>query len=228
MKYQFLKITSYFFLAVTVLFSVTCKIEAQTTEDIKNPKQFLFPEFTKTTVAMKGGKDLTMMINYNVVTEKMVFLQKGDIYDMVYYESVDTVYLNGSKFIPAANVFYEVALNAPVSLFIQHKGKIQSPPKPAAYGGTSEISSSTYISNIPMGTDVYRLKNEAELVIRPETVYWIRIDNEMKDFLSESQFLNLVPDLKNPLKQYIRENRIKFKSEEDVTKLISFLNTLRK
>lgn len=228
MKNQFLKTHISYFTAVFILLIVTCQTEAQTTEEIKNPQQFLYPEFTKTTVAMKAGRDLTMMINYNVVTEKMVFLQKGDIYDMVYYESVDTVYLNGSKFIPVAKVFYEVALEAPVPLFIQHKGKIQSPPKPAAYGGTSEISSSTYISNIPLGTDVYRLKNEAELIIRPETVYWIQIDGTLQNFLTDSQFLNLVPDLKNPMKQYIRENKIKFKSGEDVVKLISYLNTLRK
>lgn len=215
-------------LAIVLLISMTSGIANAQTEEVKNPGQFLFPEFTKTVVAMKSGKDLIMMINYNIVTEKMVFLQKNEIYDMFNYDQVDTVYLQGRKFIPIYKVFYEMALEGPVVFLIQHKGKIQPPPKPAAFGGTSEVSSSTYISNMQLGTDVYRLKTEGDLIIRPETIYWLRIKDKYSDFVSERQFLDIFPENRSALKKYLNQNKISFSRQEDVVKLVTYLNTLLK
>jgi hypothetical protein len=213
-------------LAAAIMILIMSGILNGQTEELKNPGQFLFPEFTKTVVAMKAGKDLLMMVNYNIVTEKMVFLQKNEIYDMFNYDQVDTVYLQGRKFVPIYKVFYEVVVEGPAILLIQHKGKIQPPPKPAAFGGTSEVSSSTYISNMQMGTDVYRLKTEADLVIRPETVYWLRIKDKYNDFISEKQFLEILPAYKQQLKKYINQNKIGFNRQPDVVKLVTYLNTL--
>lgn len=227
MKNQFLKRIGCYIVAAVIFINISFTLEAQT-QELKNPGQFLFPEFATAIVALNAGKDLTLVVNYNIVTEKMVFLQKGEIYDMFNFDKVDTVYLQGRKFIPMENVFYEVALEGAFPLFIQHKGKIQSPPKPAAYGGTSEISSSTYINNIQIGADVYRLKNETDLTIKTEKVYWIMINGKMNRFLTENQFLNLVGDKKADLKQYVKENKIKFNTEADVVKLIEYFNSLVK
>jgi hypothetical protein len=168
------------------------------------------------------------MLNYNIVTGNMVFMQKGQIYDMINYNAVDTVYMQGRKFIPVGKVFYEVTLEATLPLFIQYKGKIQLPPKPAAYGGTSEISSSTYINNLSLGNDVYRLKNDPNLIIKPETVYWISINNSLSSFQTEKQLLIILPDLKNEIKQYIKQNKLKFANPGDIRKLIVYCNSLKK
>jgi hypothetical protein len=208
-----------------VLLIFSDQIRAQDSE-IKNPGQFLYPEFLKGIVAQKTGKDIALMLNYNIVTEKMVFLQKGEIYDMVNYEWVDTVYLAGQKFIPVAKVFYEVGVEAPVSMFIQHKGKVQLPPKPAAYGGTSEVSSSTYINNMQLGNLVYMLKNESNLIIKPENVYWIRYKDKLSVFLNEKQLAAILPDYKTQIRQFVKDNKLKFDRTEDVTNLFVYLNTL--
>lgn len=217
-------------IVTNVMVFLTCfaiQLKAQT-DTLQNPGQYLFPEFTKSPVTMKTGRNIFLMLNYNIVTEKMVFIQKGQIYDMIIYATVDTVYMQGRKFIPVGKVFYEVTLEAPISLFIQHKGNIQSPPRPAAYGGTSEISSSTYINNISLGNDVYRLKNDPNLIIKPETVYWISINNSLSSFQNEKQLLNIIPDHSNEIKKYIKQNKLKFDNPNDVLKLIVYCNSLKK
>jgi hypothetical protein len=227
MKNQFLRRIGFYMAAWIISVNISYPLEAQT-EELKNPGQYLFPEFAKAIVAVNAGKDLSLIVNYNIVTEKMVFMQKGDIYDMFNYDKVDTVYLQGKKFIPAENVFYEVALEAALPLYIQHTGKIQSPPKPAAYGGTSEVSSSTYINNMHIGGDIYRLKNESDLTIKTENIYWLGMNGKMNRFLNEKQFLSLAGANKAALKEYIKQNKIKFTAEEDVVKLTAYLNTLSK
>ena len=49
-------------------------------------------------------------------------------------ETIDTVYIQNRKFIPEGKVFYEVATNTPVALFIQHKSDIIPPGNNTGFG----------------------------------------------------------------------------------------------
>jgi hypothetical protein len=192
---------------------------------VVNPAQFLFSEFTRSQVAVKSGRNLNLMLNYNIVTEKMVFMQKGEVYDMVDYSNVDTVYIQHRKFIPSGKVFREVAVEGPVVLLIQHKGSIQAPPRPAAYGGTSEVSSSTYINNMKLGNEVYRLKTDPTLIIKPEPEFLIvKGTAEPRRFMNEKQLISALPEYKDVIKQFVKKYRIKFDRLPDVIRLAEHCN----
>ncbi len=208
-----------------LFFLVMITLNAQP-DGVKNPEQFVFPDFSVGVVKMKGKEKVALALNYNVVTEKMVFRQKNQIYDMVEYSRVDTVYIHERKFVPYNNIFYEVLVNAPVSLFIQHKGNIKPPPRPAAYGGTSEVSSSTYVSNIRLGNDVYRLANDETVIIEPDPLIWIRKDNEMHAILNQKSLLKIFSDRKNEVKEFISQNRVDSKNPGHLIGVVNFYNGL--
>jgi len=190
-----------------------------------NPGQYLFNEFSRGRVAMKAGRDLNMVLNYNIVTELIVFQQKGQIYDLSNPETVDTIYISGHKFIPVGKVYYEVAIEEGLPLFIQHRGKIQDPPRPAAYGGSSEVSSSTYINNATFHGQVYRLQNDPTIIIKPEYIYWTMINGDWRSFISSRQLNEILSDKKISVSKYVKQNKLKFENPEDVTKLIVWCNT---
>jgi hypothetical protein len=201
------------------------KIEAQpATAD--NPEQYIFPDFSVGVVKMKDKGKVALALNYNVVTEKMVFRQKNQVFDIVDYSKVDTVYIHERKFVPLNNVFYEVLVNAPVSLFIQHKGKIKPPSRPAAYGGTSELSSSTYVNNLRMGNDVYRLNSDAPVIIEPDPLIWIRKDNEMYAVFNQKSLLKVFSDRKNEIKEFISGNKIDSKNPGHLIRVVNYYNEL--
>jgi hypothetical protein len=210
-------------LELCLIFSI--RIIAQT-DSVKNPEQFLFPKFSIGKVSLKDGRDLDLILNYNIVTEKMVFLQRGQLFDMINYEAVDTIYILQRRFIPFGKVFYEVALNGPVSLFIQHKGDIQSPARPAAYGGTSQVSSSTYYNYITLGNDAFRMSSKPEIIITAESINWIRKNNTMYNIVSNKQLLKILFDRKSAIRQYIRANLLNTKNSDDLLKVINYYNTL--
>jgi hypothetical protein len=174
------------------------------------------------------GKDLTMLANYNVVTERIVFLQKGQVFDLIDYHMVDTIYFKNHTFIPGDNVFYEVSVSGPVSLLIRHIGSIQAPPKPAAYGATSDVSSSNYVSNMQMGNYVYKLQADTSLIIKLKEEFLISKGEEITPFHSEKQFLALVPEIKSEIKSFIKKNKVRFDNEEEVTSLVEYCNSLKK
>ena len=193
-----------------------------------NPDQYLYPEFTGGKLLMKKtGRILTLELNFNIVTGKMVFLQNGQVYDLVQYTDLDTVYMNDKKFVPAGGTFYEVGVLSPVALFIEHKGDVKLPPKPGAYGTTSEVSSTTYMNNLQLGSDVYKLKEYPNLVIRHEYVYWTGKDlDSLDNFITAKQLRNIYPEISQEIKQYVKKNRVKFDKPDQVTNLIKYCNTL--
>lgn len=208
-------------LLTVLLFGVIFEIRAQT-EEFRNMPQYLFSEFSSGTVKMKAGSILPASLNYNTVTGKMIYFQKNQVFDLVNPEMVDTAYISARKFIPAGKVFYEVIIEKPVALFIEHKGKIVEPGKPAPYGGTSQVSSSTYISNLPNNSSVYNLKLPDDFTVKSEQVYWIRIRGANYSFVNERQFTKLFPGKESDIKAFIKTNRLRFENQEDVTRLVVF------
>ena len=211
---------------LTSFLLIPAQSSAQEKTALVNPEQYLFPAFNTGKVGMKNGRELKVILNYNIVTEKIVFMQKGQIFDMTDLVNVDTVTLLDKKFIPAGKGFMEIADSGKYTLLFQHLGKIETPPRPAAYGGTSEVSSSTYMNNVQMGNEIYRLQNDTELIIKREVIYWIKTSDKLEFFLNEKQLVRILPDLKDQIRLFIKQNHLKFDDPMNVIKLISYCNTL--
>ena len=200
-------------------------VKAQTTPDGSAP-QFLFPEFSMSKVKMKNGSSQSIILNYNTVSEKMVYDKANNLYDMLNTEMIDTVFIQDCKFVPAGKVFYEVLLAESISLFVQYKGELMSPGAVAGYGGTSRVSNTKNLSSVNLSSGYYNLKLPADYTVRLDQVYWIRKDNNMFTYTSERQFLKLFPDKEAELKQFIKKYHINFDKLPDQIRLVERLNEL--
>ena len=207
-----------------LIFCFSPEIQAQT-DQFQNLPQYLFPEFSPGMVKMKVGNNLTTILNYNIVTGKMVFSQKDQVFDLVNPDMVDTVFLNSRKFIPVGKVFYEVIMEKPIALFIEHKGKVLEPGKPAAYGGTSQLSSSNYVTNLPNDASVYNIKLPDDYTVESDPVYWIFMNGNKYNFINERQFTKFFRGRETDIKEFVKKNRIKFDNPQDVKKLVSFCSS---
>lgn len=210
---------------VLMLLIIALNLQAQL-DTVSNPAQFVFPEFSVGVVKMKTGEKVILNLNYNILTEKMVFKQKNKIYDIVNPNTIDTVYIHEVKFVPMGKVFYEVLVSGPSSLFYQHAGNLKKPSRPAAYGGTTEVSSSTYINNLPLGNDVYRMEKNKEVVVEDKSVIWIRKNNLMYAVTDKKHLFAALTDKKEELKQYIRKNEVKIDNPYQMTDLIKYYDGL--
>jgi hypothetical protein len=141
-------------------------------------------------------------------------------------DAADTVMLNGCKFIPVGKAFYEVLVKQPIALFIQHKGNLLMAGKPVGYGGTSQVSSSNYISSLELSGLQTNLALPKDYIVNPAPVYWIRAGDKWSDFTTEKQFLALFPDKAALLKSFIKENRIKIDKPENVVRLVKYYASL--
>jgi hypothetical protein len=188
--------------------------------------QFLFPEFSKGLVKLKTGEPISVVMNYNTITEKVVFEQKGTYIDMINNGNVDTVIMQNVKFIPYNKVFLELVLNANIQFFIQNRSSLEDPGRPAPFGGTSQTSSSRTISTLYSDYGKFNLQLPPDFKVNPSPVYWIISNGKMEDFLNEKQFLKLFPEKENLLKDFIKQKHIKMSKREDVIKLLIYLNEI--
>jgi len=127
---------------------------------------YLFPEFTQGVVLMKSGTKNNALLNYNLLTEEMVFEDKGKKFSLGKEEQelVDTVFIKNRKFFKLNNTFIEFIYHSKFDLYAEHKCSVKQPGKPAGYGGTSETSAITSYSSYLSGGLVYEYEAVDEII----------------------------------------------------------------
>lgn len=208
-----------------MLSALTGLVRGQEDEELSLP-QFLYTDFSEGTILLKNGQKRNIPMNYNLLTEKMVFHQNGKPYDLAGIETIDSVFIQNTCFIPMGNIFYEVAVNDKATLLIQHRGSLIPPGKPAPYGGVSHTSSTTTYSSINTAGGTYNLKMPSDFSVNYHPVYLLRIDYEIHSFTKQSQFLKIFPGKESELKAFIKANKIRFDKKENLVKLIEYCNSL--
>jgi hypothetical protein len=205
---------------------ITVNLTAQQ-DSIRALSQFLFPESSKATVKLKNGAVQNTLMNYNTISEKMVFTQNGKPFDLINIETIDTVLLMNKKFIPYNGFFLEVISGSGIPLFFQHRGELIAPGKTAGYGTTSQTSSITSVSTFYNNSQAYNLELPSDYTVKKSIIKWIKVNGLMEDFTNERQFLKIFKMKEADLKKFIKENKINFNKENDLIRLITYCNGLQ-
>lgn len=213
------------FIATIFCVGLPVMISGQSNSDGSMP-QYLFSQFSTSVVRLKNGQVQTQNMNYNTVTEKIVFTKGDNYYDLTNPEVIDTINIEGYKFVPVGKSFYEVLYNGKTSLYIQQVSSLYPAGKPVGYGGTSQTASADYISSIKLSGLQWNLKLPAEYMVVLKPVYWIRKGNEWSDFINEKQLLKIFPENAGVIKQHIKSDKVRFDKPESLLKLMEFINTL--
>lgn len=197
-------------------------LKGQTAQE-DSPAQYLLRSFTDSKVLMTSGRVENMKMNYNTLTETMVYLKNGDFYDITNSRLIDTVYLGTRKFIPEGKAFYEYLERADMPLFCQVKSILKPVGKDAGYGSVSHTSATTSYSHISSAGGNFNLKLPPDNTLNTTSIYWI---NKTSDFSTRQQFLKLFPEKSDELKKYIKKNRIKFDNTDDIIKVVNYCSGL--
>jgi len=184
---------------------------------------YVFPTFIEGTVKQKSGEVNKALLNYNSLTEEMIFEQSGRQMALDKTENIDTVYIENKKFIPAGNVFYEVATPTPVALFIQHKSSVIPPGSNTGFG-TSQTSAITSITDLKSAGRAYKLTLPDDYKLTSKTVYWLKKNNNYITIKNVKDVQDLFPDKSGAIKDFVKSSKINFKNSADVIKLIMFCN----
>lgn len=184
---------------------------------------YVFPEFTNGTVLMKSGLKNMAKMNYNSLTEEMLFESNGTRLAFSQPENIDTVYIGGRKFFPLQKKFVELIYHNKYDLYAVHKCGIVDPGKPAAYGGTTQTSSTTSVTSLLANGKMYEMKLPDGYQTKPYTNYWLKKDGKLTLCITLRQLSKQFDEKSEILKKYVKENKPDFENEESLIRLIRFL-----
>jgi len=192
----------------------------------KSPElsHYLFPKFIKGTVLMVNGVKNESNLNYNTLTEEMIFENKEVKLALGRLDQIDTVFIEGRKFIPFENRFVELIYNGKTEVFADYKCRIKDPGTPAAYGGTSQTAATTTYSSYLSGGQVYALKLPENIEVNKSTEYFIQKDGQLNKFFSIKQLVKIFDNQNAVIKKYLKENKVKYENQDDILKLIRFID----
>lgn len=188
---------------------------------------YIFPEFKNGTVLMKSGQQHQALLNYNTLSEEMIFEDKGRklAISKEEKEKVDTVFIEGRKFFVLNGRFAELIYRSGYELYAEYRCDVKYPGKPAGYGGTSETSSVSTYSGVYSGGVLYELKLPDDFKIKPYIIYWLKKDGEINKFVNLKQLNKIFSDRKDLIKEYISSNKTDFNDRESLIRLIRYLES---
>ncbi len=210
-------------LILTVVISFISTVNAQPEQQGAALYHYVFPSFIEGTVKQKSGEVNKVLLNYNSITEEMIFEQSGRQMALDKTENIDTVFIEKKKFIPAGNVFYEVATSTTVALYIQHKTTVVPPGENTGFG-TSQTSAINSITDLKRAGTAYRLKLPSDYKLLSKTVYWVNKNNSYINVKNVKDIQDLFPEKSGVIKDFVKAGKINFKNPADVIKLIMFCN----
>ncbi len=184
---------------------------------------YIFPEFIKGTVLLKSGAKNPTMLNYNSLTEEMIFDTNGKKMAIARPEDIDTVYIEDRKFFPMNDKFVELIYHNKIELYAAHKCSVVDPGKPAAYGGTSQTSSTTSYSSLISGGQAYQLKLPDGYTTKPYTNYFMKRDDKLTMFVNLRQLSKLFSEKSDQFKKYVKENKVDIEDLDAVVGLVKYM-----
>lgn len=187
---------------------------------------YVLPAFVQGSVLLKTGQKEAAIMDYNMLSEEMIFEKGGTRLAIDKIETIDTVYLAGKKFVPHEKFFFEVLVNDNISLFIRHKCNLLPAGSPSGYGGKSETSASTSISMLAGSGSLYKLKLPVEYHVTDASQFWIEMNNLIFRISSERQLIKTFPEISKEINQFIKLNRLDIRKEKDITAVIVKCNEL--
>lgn len=174
---------------------------------------------------MKSGHRYQALLNYNALSEEMIFVDKGTklAISREEKEKVDTVYIEGRIFFVLDGRFLELIYRSEYELYAEHRCDVKYPGKPAGYGGTSETSSISTYSGVYSGGVLYELKLPDDFRIKPYIIYWLKRDGKINKIINLKQLNRVFNDRKEKIKEYLGINKTDYNDMESMVRLIRYL-----
>jgi hypothetical protein len=188
-------------------------------------ERYLYPEFTTGKVFFKNNAYSERKFNYNYLAGEMEFLQQSDTLSIINKEDIklivvatDTFYYDKGYIEQIKNVYPKVGIKQ----FIELK-EIQ---KKDSYGIASSGGSTISYNSMASDGQLYKLKANSDMVFRRTRLYYISTQESGFVFFNKKNVFQLFPKSKDKIKSYLKTNKIKFDSGDELLKLAEYLETL--
>lgn len=213
---------NYYFLFCSLIF-FSSNAQLKTAEG----DHYLFTEFSPGIVLLKTGKEDHKLLNYNSLSEELVFKNGGEMLAVPPEQlaRIDTVFIKERRFVILNNKFVELLHRSGWVLYVEHKCTLREHGKDAGYGGRSQTSAINTPSAVRLEGVVYNLKLPDGFETKRYSVYWLKKDGPPRPFSSLKQLKKFYKGKGSAMDDYLEKHDVEYEDQEIIVQLINHLES---
>jgi len=208
--------------------TVTVKAGTRINDYFAQNEQYKYPEFTQGKVVFKDGTSTVTKLNYSLMVGEVQFVASGDTMAIANEKSIKYVQIMLDTFYFDNGYLEVVAGHNPAIMGVKRYVKLADIKKEGPMGTRSSTNTAqTWGTVIDQG----HLKN-AHLVVQEDLVLSKNADyfigNTANGFVPYKKInvLNLYPQQKKAIDEFLKKNKVNFKAKDDLVKLTEFISAL--
>jgi hypothetical protein len=186
--------------------------------------KYKYSSFTSGRVMFKDGTIAGSLLNYNLLSGEVQFVSpKGDTLAIANEETIKYIAIANDTFFYDKIYLQLVEGNAAAKLAKNEKMKLADIKKMGGFGSYTSSGGIENYSSLNIGSRTLHLEENKQMIFITHTVYYI--SDPFYHFLpaTKKNVLKMF-NKKRGLAIYLNENKIDFLKEEDLKKLLAYLN----
>lgn len=205
----------------------TVKSGDEIKESLPAGVRFRYPEFVPGSVYFKDGTTSHALLNYSLLTGEMIFVNPDkDTLAIANEATIKLITVNTDSFYYDKVYVELVSGGTSAKLAKKEMIKLGDIKKIGGYGQASSTSAISNLSTVYNGNTVTKLSVNADLQLLKETSYYI--GDYYNHFLlaTKKNILKMFGKQQPVIEKFLKENQIKFNNQNDLKKLIDFIQKL--
>lgn len=194
---------------------------------ISDTDLYQYPRFEKGKVVFKNGTSTEARLNYNRFLGEMHFINtNGDTLTVDDEETISLVLVNADSFYYDKVFVMLVSNNSLLKLGRKEGFRILDKQKKSAYDMSSSISSIRSVNSLNDEGRLHKIAVTEDVMLAKEVRYYF--GNKFNHFIpaSKKNLLELLPNQRSDIRNYLKTNEIDFDKKDDLDKLLRFLTLL--
>lgn len=194
-------------------------------EEVSLKEQFLDSKFEMGKVVFQDGSVSNALMNYNLLLNGIIFVDKSE--NTLLLKDIQEInYISYGKrmFIPYKNLILELihSYSDNIALLLERKITIKDNKKEGLYGDPMETSAYTNVTSYTIGRSYKDFTNQVDVDIIQRYSYYIKKNDQIIKIQKVKDLMQIFPDKKNVLVDYINNSKLDPSRIDDLDKIILF------
>jgi hypothetical protein len=184
---------------------------------------YRFPAFTVGTIVLKNGNQGTQLLNYNLLSEQIMYIDKnGDTLAIGIPDQVKKITIQDTGFYYCNNACVEEIANASAVSLVEERKIFIDYQKKGAFGNSDGVGTGTESLTILQAAGAsYHLSVNQDAVIKKWVSYFLLTSDGQQLPATKSNFISVFVKNRDSIQTWLINNKVNFNKEQDLVKLFT-------
>jgi len=187
-------------------------------------ERYRYPDFSDAKVFYKTGDYTDTKLNYNFLNREMEYRHSGDTLAIANVEDIRCIVIAKDTFFFNQG-YLELLRSNHIKVALKQYLKVNEVQKKDSYGNSGSLGATDAYSSYQSGGITYKLVVNRDMVFEKILEYYLSVSNDKFVPFTRKQIIKLFPQKKETIQDYLKLNKTKFDSKEDLMKLTDYLST---